>query len=96
MTDTECEQGVVNIQQTGEQKIGRQFEGLRGDFNVGHGRDRLDIGHGGHHVGERVEEETINCREVEGEQRASHSLTLDNQNCSVKPKYKIFRNGCVI
>ena len=96
MTDAECEQGVVNIQQTGEQKRERQFEGLRGDFNVGQGRDRLDVGHGGHHVGERVEEETINSREVEGEQRASHSLTLDNQNCSVKPKYKIFRNGCVI
>ena len=91
MTDAECEQGGVNIQQTGEQKRGRQFEGLRGDFNVGHdGRDRFDVGHGGHHVGERVGEETINSREVEGEQRASHSLTLDNQNCSVKPKYKIF------
>ena len=92
MTDAECDQGVVNIQQTGEQKRGRQFEGLRGDFNVGHGRDRLDVGYGGggHHVGARVGGETINSHEVEGEQRASHSLTLDNQNCSVKPKYKIF------
>ena len=90
MTDAECDQGGVNIQQTGEQKRGRQFEGLRGDFNVGHGRDRLDVGHGGDHVGARVEEETINSREVEGDQRASHSLTLDNQNCSVKPKYKTF------
>ena len=96
MTDAECEQGVVNIQQTGEQKRGGQFEGLRGDFNVGHGPDRFDVGHGGHHVGGRVEEKTINSRGVEGEQRGSHSLTLDNQNCSVKPKYKIFRNGCVI